>query len=128
MKKLLFVMFTMCLFTACSTDDDSGIDSGNPDDPMLPVVDCNIIEVSGTIDEPTIWEEGYVYVINGSNLTVRSILTIEPGVIVKIKNVYITILEDGKILANGTADKRIVFTSLADDRYCGDTNGDADTT
>ena len=30
----------------------------------------------------------------------------------------------GITIANGTADKRIVFTSLADDRYCGDTNGD----
>src|SRR5690606_16471948 len=30
----------------------------------------------------------------------------------------------GKILAEGSAEKRIVFTSLADDRYCGDTNAD----
>lgn len=123
MKKLLFVMFAMCLIIACSTDDDAGINSGNPDDPIL-AVNCNIIEVSGaTIDEPTIWEEGYVYVINGSNLRVNSVLTIEPGVTVKIKDASIDVV-GGKILAIGIPEKRIVFTSLADDRFCGDTNND----
>jgi hypothetical protein len=34
----------------------------------------------------------------------------------------------GKILANGTASERIIFTSLFDDEYCGDTNNDGTNT
>lgn len=120
MKKLILFLFAGMLMTACSSDDDLP----NPDDPSNPMTICTIIPVSGTISEPTLWESGFVYVINGSELSVRSLLTIEPGAIIKIKNARISIYEEGKIIAEGTAEKRIVFTSLADDRFCGDTNGD----
>lgn len=88
---------------------------------------CNVIEVSGTINQPTVWEAGNVYVINGANVSVRSVLTIKPGVIVKLKDASIDVV-GGKIIAIGTAEKRIVFTSLADDRYCGDNNSDGNAT
>lgn len=115
--KSVIMMMSMAFLTGCSKDDDI-----NPE----PVVtSCEIVEVSGKISEPTVWKAGHVYVINGSDLRVESILTIEPGVIVKVKNARISIYENGKVNAEGTADKRITFTSLADDRYCGDTNGDA---
>ena len=83
---------------------------------------CNVVEVTENITQPTTWTEGNVYVIT-RNISVRNVLTIEPGVIIKLKNSRIDVY-DGKILATGTPQKRIVFTSLADDRYCGDNNSD----
>jgi hypothetical protein len=43
---------------------------------------------------------------------------------IKLNNSGTIHVQSGKIIANGTATNRIVFTSLKDDSYCGDTNGD----
>jgi len=84
---------------------------------------CNVIEVSGSIDQATSWEKGNVYVVNNSDLTVRSTLQIDPGVVIKLKNASINISQ-GQIIAKGNPQDRIIFTSLADDNHCGDTNSD----
>lgn len=98
MKKLLILLFAGLYFMACTSTDDDG---GMPEEQEEPVAYCDVIEVSGTINEPTVWEEGFVYVIDGSDLSVRSVLTIEPGAIIKIRNASIRIYEEGKILAEG---------------------------
>lgn len=124
-RMAIYTCIAAMVLTSCSKDDE--VTPNKPDPKPDPVVACNVIKVSGTIDQPTVWKEGSVYVIDKSDLRVTSTLTIEPGVIVKIKDARIEVA-NGKIIAQGTAAKRIVFTSLADDRYCGDTNGDATAT
>ncbi len=56
------------------------------------------------------------------------VLTIEAGTI--IKSVYATsgFKIDGTLIVNGTAEKPVVFTSIYDDEYGGDTNNDGDET
>lgn len=83
-------------------------------------------ETAVTITSPTVWTSDRVYVIT-HDVTVNSTLTIEPGTIVKIWNAQLRV-NSGSIIANGTSENRIVFTSLADDSYCGDTNADATAT
>lgn len=111
---LRWAIIFAAFFTACEKAD-------NLPEEQLPQ-NCNVVEVAGDITSPATWTEGNVYVIRRT-ITVRSVLTIEPGVMVKLKDASIDVY-DGKIMAIGTPQKRIVFTSLSDDRYCGDTNGD----
>ena len=80
--------------------------------------------VSGEILTDTIWtkaESPYVveyYLEVGEGAT----LSIEPGVIVKFNQSYIDVY--GKIIASGTPEDKIYFTSFLDDSVGGDTNGD----
>jgi len=84
----------------------------------------------------TFYADTMPYVINdsgasGGNRDIQTgvTLTIEPGTVVKMEdaetlsfNVY------GTLHAQGTADKPIVFTSVADDAYLGDTNANGAST
>jgi hypothetical protein len=83
-------------------------------------------EISGTIDANTTWTKSESpYLVTG-DLTVAAgvTLTIQPGVVVKMKDYYTEIYVDGKISAVGTASENIVFTAWADDTHGGDTNED----
>lgn len=113
-KHLILSSLLLLGIYACEKDGSDNIE------PQIPE-SCNIVQVSSSIKEPTLWKAGNVYVIT-RDLQVESILTIEPGVTIKLKDASIQIV-GGKIIAKGTAQHRIVFTSLADDRYCGDTDG-----
>ncbi len=91
------------------------------------IVGCPVVNVTTNISAPTTWTAGKVYVIK-QFISVTSTLTIEPGTVIKMDAGRLRVDGSGKILANGTASNRIVFTSLFDDTYCGDTNGDGSAT
>ena len=80
--------------------------------------------VSGSVSTNTTWSAGKVYVLTG-DITVNQLttLTIQPGVVIKI-NYDRGFTINGKLVANGTTQNPIYFTSIKDDSICGDTNGD----
>ncbi len=80
--------------------------------------------VGGAIATDTTWAAGKVYVLTG-DITINQLttLTIQPGAVVKI-NWDRGFTVNGKLVANGTAEHPIYFTSIKDDSICGDTNGD----
>lgn len=100
--------------------------SCSDDDPALaPVIignQCHVVQVTDNITTPTTWKSGSVYVIT-EDVRVENVLTIEPGVIIKSSGARIMAFGNGRIDARGTANAHIIFTSIADDSCCGDTNG-----
>ncbi|TVR34618.1 MAG: right-handed parallel beta-helix repeat-containing protein, partial [Balneolaceae bacterium] len=90
--------------------------------------DLPVTEVSSNINEDTTWEENNVYLIT-SDITVGtgSTLTIEPGTVVKFASGR-SLNVAGQMIANGTEQQLIFFTSDRDDAIGGDSNGDGDAT
>lgn len=83
--------------------------------------------ITENITEPTIWaKEGSPYIVKKTIYTYAP-LTIEPGVVVKFSNSYIgssfsaSLLVTNSFTAVGTKDERIIFTSVCDDAFGGNT-------
>jgi hypothetical protein len=87
-----------------------------------------VTQVCGSISSDTVWTGGEVYVIDGCTVAVEpgATLRIEPGTIIKMWHWDWKLRVRGTLIAEGTAVAPIVFTSLRDDRYGGDTNADGD--
>jgi hypothetical protein len=84
---------------------------------------------SPSYSQPTVWNlAGSPYVVSGKvRVLTGGSLTIQPGVVVKFQpNGSSAAIEasGGALIADGTEDQRIVFTSYRDDTVAGDTNGD----
>ena len=74
-----------------------------------------------------IWENnpGFPYIIHGSfSLLPNITLKIEPGTVIKPQDKNNTLSIYGNLIANGKESNQIIFTSLYDDEYGGDTNND----
>lgn len=64
------------------------------------------------------------YVIdNGLTIPENKLVTIEPGVVIK-SEYWGRLYVNGGLVANGTEDSKIIFTSFSDDSAIGDTNND----
>ncbi len=133
MKNLLMIL-TLVVFalTSCTTDGTADIiindnsvtnnNSGGGD------TDPQTIFLSGTFTEDLTLDANNTYKLNGSliiadgaTLTVPAGMTIEA--LASGSDVYIAIAQGGQIIANGTADNPIVFTSDASAPQAGDWGG-----
>jgi parallel beta-helix repeat protein len=88
--------------------------------------DLPVVEVSSNVVENTVWETGNVFHLT-SDITIGSAatLTIEPGAVVKFAAGR-SLTVDGQLMADGTTENLIFFTSDRDDAAGGDSNGDGD--
>lgn len=81
------------------------------------------------ISTPTTWTlAGSPYVVCPIYVNSGVTLTIDAGVVVKFTQGNGSITVDGALVARGTPQQPIIFTSFRDDSAAGDTNGDANAT
>ena len=115
MKSLLNVFLILALMAMFTISCDEGTENPPPEeDEDLTIVD--------NISENTTWETGKVYQLGGRIAVLDGVtLTIEPGVIIKgeagtgSNATALLVARGATLIAEGTADSPIIFTSVADE-------------
>lgn len=86
--------------------------------------DASTIISSQSLSGEVRWvKEGSPYIVTNDHVEVEegAVLTIDPGVVVKSDGAYIQVF--GTLIAKGTPEERILFTSYSDDSAAGDSDG-----
>lgn len=115
---MIFAAFVMsATFVSCDDDDDNN----NPAPEPEPEPESELT-VSTNITENTTWETGKTYILANRIAVENGVtLTIQPGVVVKgqagtgANATALLIARGGKLMAEGTAESPIIFTSFADE-------------
>lgn len=118
---LISLILLSFFFTACDSDDDIITE---------PTVNANSVDHSGFISEDETWSSDKFHILK-DRVVIKSgvTLTIEPGTIVKgeagtgANASSLVIARGAKINAAGTAEKPIIFTSIADEIALGEKFG-----
>jgi hypothetical protein len=89
---------------------------------VLNVISTPTVSVTANITQNTTWEAGKIYILEGRIEVVSGVrLTIQPGVVVKGREgsdanaTALLIARGGKLMAEGTSEAPIIFTSVADE-------------
>lgn len=124
MKKLFlpFLAVAALGFAAGCSDDDPVTPGPGPDP------EAEVITKSGILEGDETWTADKIYVLDGKVVVDDGItLTIEPGTLIKAETgdldqaSALIVDPGGRLLAEGTADAPIIFTSVDDDIKPGET-------
>jgi len=126
MKKLFILLFVMIAFLQSCKQKDACADIVCPNGQVCVDGTCvgqttNVVVISNIISNTT-WTSDNVYELAGRITVVNGVtLTIEPGTIIKgqagtgSNATALLIARGGKIIADGTSNLPIIFTSVADE-------------
>jgi len=124
------VTFTSCKKEGCTDEKATNYDEKAKKDDGSCEFPSTEEEKSGSITADETWTADKIYYLNGKVVVEDgATLTIEPGTIIKGKEGQETnasalvVARGGKLMAEGTADKPIIFTTELDDIQIGQTVG-----
>jgi hypothetical protein len=127
MKRISWLFTTVglsCCFALSGCSDDGTADAEETGDESDTGPDGQCIEVSADIDADTTWTADSCYVLSTLVFVNGATLTIEPGTEIRGLNGSALIIEkDAMLMAVGTADAPIVFTSNQPTPASGDWGG-----